>query len=474
MLCGETTILILGPMKYLRVSLIILSMVYSYAVKAQPSLRTRDVITGLDTPWEILWGRDNQLWVTERPGRVSRVNPQTGERKLLLTITDVFESDNGGLLGMVQHPMFPDSSFVFFVYTYQNGANIRNKIVRYTYSTDTLLSPRVILSDIFGNTRHDGGRLIVAPDNTLFMCTGDAHSSGFAQNHSNLAGKTLHMNLDGTPAADNPHLHYPYPYNLIWSSGHRNPQGLVFAPTGILYSSEHGQTGHDEVNIIRKGRNYGWPTVEGMCDTAREMRFCTDSNIHEPIKEWTPSCAPAGIDYYNHTAIPEWRNSLLLSGLRSASLRVIKLSGDGQSVESESAMFVNQFGRIRDVCIAPDGRVFLSTSNQDQAGTPKVGDDRIIELKNSTSSRVILANAGRSLNIFSNWSTDVLEVRLHLPIVERVTFSIHDVLGRIVYTYPEVVTNNYEFEIPMHSFASGTYILRARGESGEWIRKFVR
>jgi glucose/arabinose dehydrogenase len=377
-------------MKHLYLFLAVICLLVPSRAPAQPQLQTRDVITGLTVPWEILWGPDNWIWMTERGGRISRVNPETGEQKVLITISEVSAIGESGLLGMTLHPSFADTPQVFVVYTYRVGIPMYEKLVRYTYDGTTLINPTVLVENIVANSTHDGSRLVILPDRTLVMTTGDSGSG--PQSHTSRSGKILRLNLDGTAPADNPYAGAPYPANILWTTGHRNPQGLVYAPNGILYSSEHGASSDDEINIILKGRNYGWSNVQGFCNDggAAEAKFCTDSNVVEPIKAWTPTIAPAGIDYYNNTAIPEWQNSLLLVTLnsRGSDLRQLKLNSGGTQITSETILYDNTWGRLRDLCIAPDGRVFICTSNKDGRGTPRTGDDRIIELRAASSATI--------------------------------------------------------------------------------------
>src|SRR5690606_5435209 len=163
----------------------------------------------------------------------------------------------------------------------------------------------------------------------------------------------------------------------------RVPQGLVYASNGQLYSAEHGHVTNDEVNLIKKGANYGYPKVLGACDEAHEMDFCATHQIKEPIMAWTPTIAAAGLDYYNHPAIPQWQNSLLLLTLRNQSMRVLQLNDKGDVVVKEQVYFEKRFGRLRDICISPAGDVYLSTSNRDWnpvEGFPQGNDDRIIKI----------------------------------------------------------------------------------------------
>lgn len=337
---------------------------------------TLSVVTNLDTPWEILWGPDDHIWFTERYGRISRLDPESGQQSVLLTIEDVHEVAESGLLGMVLHPDFTNQPYVYLVYTYEGPGGIEERLVRYTYANETLVSPLTLIEGIRGASTHDGSRLVIDSNLKLFMTTGDANDKTLPQDLSSLSGKVLRLNLDGTVPDDN-----PIAGSYIWSWGHRNAQGLVIAPSGIMYSSEHGPSSDDELNIIEKGRNYGWPTVQGYCNTSTEVAFCQDSNVVEPIAAWTPTLAVAGTDFYSQGPITEWHNSLLVTSLKASEMTVLKLSEDGRSVDLEESNFKNWFGRLRDVCVSPDGRVFLAVSNRDGRGNVRAGDDRIVEIK---------------------------------------------------------------------------------------------
>lgn len=347
------------------------------SVLAQTKLVTKPIKTGLDTPWEIIWGSDNWLWVTERMGRISRINPNTGEQKVLVAkVGGVSEISESGLMGMALHPNFKDTSWVYIAYTYQTGSSLKVRVERFTYRNDSLLSPLRIIDSITGNTTHDGCRLLVSPDRKLFITTGDAQNQPSAQNLKIFNGKTLRLNLDGSYPNDN-----PQPQSPVWTLGHRNAQGMVIAPDGTMFQSEHGPDNDDEINVIEKGRNYGWPTVQGFCDNALETQFCLDSNVKEPIQAWTPTLAVCGLDYYNSSLIPEWKNCLLLTTLKASYLAVLKLNGTKVASVTNYFTGAASFGRLRDLCVSPDGRVFIGTSNQDGRGKPKTGDDQIIEIK---------------------------------------------------------------------------------------------
>ncbi|HET9429591.1 MAG TPA: PQQ-dependent sugar dehydrogenase, partial [Chitinophagaceae bacterium] len=213
---------------------------------ATAGIKDSVLVTGLSYPWEILWGPDNFIWMTERDGRVSRVNPNTGAVLPLINIQEVVSNGEGGLLGMALHPQFSTTPHVFLVYNYELSGDYREKVVRYSYNGTTLVNPVILLDNIEAASIHDGSRLLIVGDK-LFISTGDASNQSLPQNTSSLNGKILRLNLDGSIPADNPVPGKPY-----WTFGHRNAQGLVFA-NNRLYSSEHGPNSDDELNIIEKG-----------------------------------------------------------------------------------------------------------------------------------------------------------------------------------------------------------------------------
>ncbi len=329
-------------------------------------IRDSVIASNYSYPWEILWGPDNFIWITERGGTISRLNPATGAKSPVLTVTEVESNGEGGLLGMVLHPNFNTTPQVFVTYNYDGGSGYREKVVRYTYNGTTLISPVTVIDNITASDIHNGSRLLISPDLKLFISTGDAANAANSQNVSSRNGKILRLNLDGSIPADNPVAGNPY-----WTWGHRNPQGLVFA-NNKLYSSEHGPGNDDEINIIEKGRNYGWLTVQGFCDQTAEQAFCQSNNIKEPIKAWTPTIAPSGLDYYNHDLIPQWKNSLLLATLKNSRLYQLKLDDTYSNITSTNEYFTSKYGRMRDICISPEGKVYICTSNG--------SNDRIIEI----------------------------------------------------------------------------------------------
>lgn len=335
-----------------------------------PTIEIRTVKEGLNHVWEMEWSADNHIWFTERSGRISKMNPSNGNLVFSTIINEVVSNGEGGLLGMALHPDFLTNGFIYIVYNYNGSSGYREKIVRYTFSNNSLANPFIILENIPAANIHNGSRIRLADDGSglkLYFTTGDAANASSSQDINSRNGKILRLNPDGTIPADN-----PFAGNPVWSYGHRNPQGLIFA-NNRLYASEHGPAIEDEVNIIVKGRNYGWPNVNGPCD-GNEMTFCNSNNVIDPIwSSGNSSIAVCGIDFYNNDRITPWKNSILMTTLKDQSLRQLKLNTDGNAVVSTAIFFKNEYGRIRDVCVSPDGRVFIGTSNGNN-------NDKIIEI----------------------------------------------------------------------------------------------
>lgn len=338
-------------------------------------LRVETLASGLDTPWDLTWGPDDTIWVTERKGVISRVETTTG-RVTRVGKVGVIEVSESGLMGMAFHPDFSAQPYVYVIHSFGYRGSIRNRLVRMRFYGDSLGSPKILLDNIPGARNHNGSRLAVGPDRYLYITTGDAQNSSLAQKRSSLAGKVLRLTLDGHPAPGNPFD------NAVYSFGHRNAQGIVFHPgTGALYITEHGPADNDEVNLIKKGGNYGWPKVRGFCDGWAEKFFCRKNNVIEPLFTWTPTIAPSGIDFYNAELIPGWKGNLLFTTLKGSALYRLVFSPDGNRIIKQEVYFQGQFGRLRDVLVGPQGEVYLATSNRDGRGTPAANDDRILRIQ---------------------------------------------------------------------------------------------
>lgn len=439
---------------------------------------TRDVAVGLNVPWEIRWGHDGWIWFTERAGYFKKVHPDSGIVKNLLFEPEVHSLAEWGMLGFDFHPDFPDSPFVYIAYTYADSTSQTDtilyweKIVRYTHSADTLTDKTTIYDKIRAYDAHNGARVVVGPDRKLYISTGETYySPELAQMDASPNGKILRLNLDGSIPDDNPWSGSP-----VWSKGHRNPQGLSFGSDGTLYSSEHGDFTDDEVNIIERGRNYGWDMVQGFCDKPEEMPMCNDSNVVEPLMVWTPTIAPSGMELYEHDRFPEWKNSLLLTSLKDESLWQLILDSSKKKIVHwqryhieltmpDTTVFAR---RLRDVCFSPDGRIFMSTSN---IWSPEWRPDRIFEITRTGVSSV-RSNEQKVLSVMvsPNPSSDYITIS-HLPL-QHSTIQLIDQLGRNIYS--SVATSN-ETTISVRNIASGAcYVRIASGGAVQTVPVIIK
>ncbi|MBQ4819269.1 PQQ-dependent sugar dehydrogenase [Aquimarina sp. MMG016] len=334
---------------------------------------TTTLISTLSVPWELTWGPDNFLWVTERNGKISRINPDTGDQIDVITINNVAQVQESGLLGMVHHPNFNTDPYVYTVYTYRQGNDLVERLVRFTYSNNVLSDEITLLDNIPANNIHSGSRILITPDLHLMMTTGDAGNTNLSQDMNSLGGKVLRLNLDGSIPSDN-----PFPNSYVYSVGHRNAQGLVQLANGEIYSSEHGPNTDDEINRIMAAANYGWPNVRGVIDTQSEQDFNNTTPTTESIFNWTPTIAPSDLVYYTGSRIPQWTNKLIMTVLKEQQLIALTLSADGTTIVNEEVFFSGDFGRIRDIAVSPTGRVFIATNGNSYGDTSAT--HRIIEI----------------------------------------------------------------------------------------------
>lgn len=331
----------------------------------------------LSVPWDMTVSNDGNLFFTEQYGAVSVINIETNQLKKLLVIPEVWHKRTAGLLSLTVHPEFKQNPYVYVHYTTKTDSLIYNHLVRYTFKRDTLVSPKELLK-IKGFTAHNGGRLAFSKTGKLLWATGDAYNGNESQDLNFLNGKILRLNADGSIPSDNPN-----PKSYVWARGFRNMQGLTVTDKGYIFTSEHGDAIEDEINLIEKDGNYGWPAIEGLHNLPQEIAFAKANHTKEPVKSWTPVIAPAGVTFYGSSAIAEWKNSLLLTTLKAKSLRVLKLNEEGKAITSEEIFFENHYGRLRDVCVGTDGAIYIATSNKDwkpQVGFPLAGDDKILKI----------------------------------------------------------------------------------------------
>ena len=393
----------------------------------------RVVAADMENPWEITWGPDGYLWVTERTAfRVTRVNPKDGSRHVALQLTDGYtDVVQDGLLGLALDPDLlkgKGHEFIYVAYTHDvdpgPGVTRNLRVRRYTYdkASEKLAAPKDVIDGLPAWDDHGGGRLLVGPDAKLYLTRGDQGSNWLAnacnptrsqelptaaevsaKDFSKYQGKILRINVDGSIPDDNPVINGVKSH--IYTYGHRNPQGLVFAANGLLYAAEHGPSTDDELNLITAGGNYGWPLIAGYKDDRSYTYSNWSASSPEPCKSLkfsglvippsvpqtkessfagtfvtpivtfftvpagydlaksgTATIAPSGLDLYTSTAIPGWKDSLIVTGMRTGAVYRAKLSRDGKTVEGTPFEYWKAPRRYRDLAINPDGlHIYVST-----------------------------------------------------------------------------------------------------------------
>jgi glucose/arabinose dehydrogenase len=310
----------------------------------------QDVATNLAVPWGIAFLPDGSALIAERDSGAIQHMPQPGVVNNVGGVPGVAARGEGGLLGLATAGQT--------VFAYLTTAQ-DNRVVTMRFDGSSLSEPAPILTGIPAGSIHDGGRIAFGPDGKLYVTTGEAGDPGLAQDRSSLGGKILRINPDGSIPGDNPD-----PASPVWSFGHRNIQGLAWDSGGRLWVTEYGANRVDELNLIQRGGNYGWPTAEGRADTP---------GLTDPAVEWgTGEASPSGLAYYG--------GSLWVACLRGQRLYRIPVGADG-SVADPAPLFVGQYGRLRTVVAAPDGALWFTTSNRDGRGSPRDGDDQILQFR---------------------------------------------------------------------------------------------
>lgn len=313
------------------------------------------IAKNLEVPWALVFLPDKSILVTERSGKVRLIDKDGRlSAQSTIEIAEVKNIGEGGLHGITIHPDFSTNHFVYLYYTYGRvGLQTLNRVARFVFDGNNLIDQTIIVDKIPGAMFHDGGRIKFGPDNFLYITTGDAQEPSLAQDKNSLAGKILRVTDDGKLAPGNPFG------NLVYSYGHRNPQGITWDNNGRLWATEHGSSATDELNLIEVGKNYGWPTIKG--DQKKEGMV--SPILHSGSDTW----APAGAAFYN--------GSIYFGGLRGQALYQFKV--DTSELKTH---FKGQFGRIRDVVLGPDNMLYITTSNRDGRSSPTQDDDKIIRI----------------------------------------------------------------------------------------------
>jgi len=317
------------------------------------------VATGLEAPWEIAFLPDGRALVTERPGRVRLLTAGGRLRSEPLANVEVAALGEGGLLGLAIDPEFSDNGFVYLYRTTDGG----NEVARFELDGDRLTERAVVARGIAAAGIHNGGRLRFGPEDRLYFSTGDAAADESSQDPDSLNGKILRL-APGQYRGDGPSR------PEIFSLGHRNPQGFDWQPgTGRFISNEHGPDGDDEVNVLRRGGNYGWPEIRG-----EETR----DGLRTPIAVYPDSIAPSGATFVRQGG-SSWTGDYLMASLVGQRVQRVTISRSGRVTRNE-ALFEGDYGRMRSIVEGPDGALYALTNNTDGRGSPQEGDDRILRI----------------------------------------------------------------------------------------------
>ncbi|MEE8328943.1 MAG: PQQ-dependent sugar dehydrogenase [Thermodesulfovibrionia bacterium] len=336
-------------------------------------------INNLEIPWALIFLPDGRALVSERPGKIRLIKNGKLQAKPY-SLIDAVHIGEAGLMGLALHPDFSKKPYVYAMHTYRKKGKLLNRVIRLKDKENRGIFDRVIIDNIPGGRFHNGGRIAFGPDGMLYITTGEIYKSELAQDLKSIGGKILRIDPEGHQPDDNPFNGSP-----VYSYGHRNPQGISWHPdTGSLFASEHGPSGelgrfaHDEINVIIKGGNYGWPKVIG----APGLKPFID-----PIVVWKNTTPPSGITFYSGTLLKHLKGNLFVATLKSQSLVRIKLvkTDKGYLLKNIEKWFSNgdgegKFGRIRDVVEGPDGALYFMTNNRDGRGNPGPGDDKIYRI----------------------------------------------------------------------------------------------
>ncbi|MCC7274881.1 MAG: PQQ-dependent sugar dehydrogenase [Alphaproteobacteria bacterium] len=336
-----------------------------------PGIAAATWVEGLEAPWSLVFLPDGRALVSERPGRIRLVANGRLAAEPVARI-EATQGGEGGLMGLALHPAFPREPWLYAMHTHTEHGQVGNRVIRLRLEGDRAVFDRVVLGGVPGARFHNGGRLAFGPDGMLYVATGETYDAPRAQDPADLGGKILRVAADGGIPADN-----PFPGSPVWSLGHRNVQGLAFHPeSGQLFASEHGPSGefgfgaYDEINLIRRSGNYGWPRTVGAPGLAGYV---------DPVVAWPDvTTPPSGAAF--------WRGDLFVATLRSQALVRVRLApaGDGWRATAVERWFGEgstlPLGRLRDAVAGPDGALYVVTNNRDGRGRPRPGDDRIVRV----------------------------------------------------------------------------------------------
>ena len=336
----------------------------------EASFRVTEVAGGLSHPWGLAFLPDGRMLVTERAGRLRLIDEGRLAPEPIGGVPEVYASGQGGLLDVAVDPAFAENGLVYLSYAHRDDSGTTTRVARGRLGDGSLTDATVIFE---GEPRasgrnHYGSRLAFGPDGMLYVSVGERQERDRAQSLGDHGGKVIRIFPDGRVPEDNPFVGRAGARPEIWSYGHRNPQGMAFRPgTAELWEQEHGARGGDEVNLIARGLNYGWPVITHGIDYSglpigegREK-----AGMEQPAFFWDPSIAPSGLAFYEGDAFPGWRGDMLVGALKFELL--VRLTMDGKRIVAEERMLEGELGRIRDVRVGPDGLVYL-LNDEDEGG----------------------------------------------------------------------------------------------------------
>ena len=337
------------------------------------TLSAEERVSDLSHPWSVAFLPDGMALVTERDGRLLLADPQSGQKTEITGGPQVLASGQGGLLDVALHPEFDENRRLYFSYAEPRGSGMTGTAIAYgvlspdrTHLTD--LTRIFSMEPASSTTRHFGSRIVFKDDGTLWFTIGDRGDGPRAQDPGDHAGSVLRIQDDGGIPKDNPFAEARGGAPEVWSYGHRNPQGAAKHPdTGALWTVEHGARGGDEINQPQAGRNYGWPTISyGRHYSGGKIGMGTSApGMEQPVYYWDPSIAPSGLAIVRSDLFPAWDGDLLVGALKDR--MIVRLDMQNGAVIKEERLFVNRFGRVRDVRMGPDGAIWLLTDESDGA-----------------------------------------------------------------------------------------------------------
>lgn len=329
-----------------------------------------EVAKGLNHPWSMAFLPDGSVLVTEREGRLRIIRNGQLDPKPIAGVPAVHTGSQAGLFDVVLHPQFAQNGILYLTYASGTRAANATRVARARFDGRALSDVKVIFeaSPLKDTNNHYGARMAFLADGTFALAIGDGFEyREAAQDKGSHMGKIVRLKDDGSVPSDNPFVNEPDSARGLYTTGHRNQQGLAFDPvTGLLWSTEHGPRGGDELNLIVPGRNYGWPLITYGMDYsgAYVSPYKQRPGLEQPVVDWTPSIAPSGTAVYRGDKFPAWEGDILVGALAHTHLRRVDIDGNGQ-VAGESRLLTELGYRIRDVRVSPDGYIYLTTDAND-------------------------------------------------------------------------------------------------------------